>query len=203
MKKTLIAGIPIRFYYENKKEIIGIYNRYLDYLENYGFIVVFLTKQNLNYFINKIDCLVLIGGGDVNPHLYNKIDNFINYDSRLDNLEYLAINKALKIHKPILGICRGLQILNVYFSGTLKEVPNTHQGLHVIIKNNNDKKVTNSFHHQCIDELAENFTLISKTNDDVVEEIEDKKRMIYAVQYHPEINNDLTVLDYFKTYFKL
>lgn len=202
MKKNIIAGIPIRFYYENKKEIIGIYNRYLDYLESNGFIVLFLTKHNIKYLINKIDCLILIGGGDVNPHLYNKIDNFINFDSRLDNLEYYAISMSLNMNMPILGICRGLQILNVFFSGTLKEIPNTHNGLHTINMQNNYHKTTNSFHHQCIDVLASNFTVHSKTDDEVIEEIEDKKRMIFAVQYHPEINNDLSVLEHFKSYFK-
>ena len=200
MKKRLIAGIPIRFYYENKKEIIGIYNRYLDYLEDNGFAVVFLTKRNMKYFIKKIHCLVLIGGGDVNPHLYNKIDNFINFDARLDNLEYLSIDLALRNCKPILGICRGLQILNVFFGGTLKEIPSTHQGLHMIYDIYGYSKNTNSFHHQCIDELANNFAILYKSKDDVIEEIEDKKRMIYAVQYHPEINNDLSVLKHFKSF---
>ena len=202
MKKTLIAGIPIRFYYENKKEIVGVYNRYLDYVESNGFIVVFLTKQNINFLNNKIDCLILIGGGDINPHLYNKIDNFINYDARLDNLEIIAIDKIVHLNKPILGICRGLQILNVYFNGSLKEVPNTHHGLHEIIDHEQNYKITNSFHHQCIDVLANNFISISETEDGVIEEIEDKKRMIFAVQYHPEINNDFSVLNYFRSYFK-
>ena len=194
MKNCLIAGIPIRTYFQNHKEIVGIYKRYLNYLESNGFLVIFLTINNATYLISKLDCLILIGGGDINPLLYNKIDKKINFDDQLDALEYKCIEYMTKNNKPILGICRGLQILNVYFGGSLKEIPANHCGPHLIFKGL-ESKTTNSFHHQCIDQLAKNFHLVSQSKDMVIEEIEDNKRMIYAVQYHPEIN-------YFKSYFK-
>lgn len=199
--KQIIAGIPIRHYYDGKKKILGIYERYLKYLEKYHFCIFFLTDNNIKQFINHLDCLILIGGGDLNPLLYNKQDNFINYDYDLDSLEYQAIDLALKKKMPILGICRGLQILNVYFHGSLKEVPPTHIGMH-LVKNNEVSYFTNSFHHQCIDVLADNFVALAYSSDGIIEEIEDKKRMIFAVQYHPEINFDYTILSRFCRYFK-
>ena len=202
MKKNLLFGLPTRIYKENNRTIIGIYERYVNYFARYNISVVILTENNYKVLFPLLDGLCLIGGGDVNPLYYNKIDNSIEYDSSIDNLEILCIQKALEIKIPILGICRGLQLLNVYFNGTLKEITLTHAGSHQIINRKELVKTTNSFHHQCIDKIATNFNILAKSEDYVIEEIEDQKRMIYAVQYHPEINLDYEVLEHFLTFFK-
>lgn len=117
-------------------------------------------------------------------------------------MNFLLIKEALERKLPIFGICRGLQILNIYFGGTLKEIPSSHLGLHNIKLKNDVVKSVNSFHHLCIDNLASNFSILAKSNDFVIEEIEDKKRMIFAIQYHPEINFDYEVINYFLSYLR-
>ena len=130
MEKKLI-GIPIRKYKDLKTDVIGLYARYLDYFESNNLIVVFLTLNNYKYLINSLSCFALIGGGDVNPKIYNSFDT-LDYDYELDKLEFLLIKEALNRKLPIFGICRGLQILNIYFGGNLKEIPSSHLGLHNI-----------------------------------------------------------------------
>lgn len=200
MEKKLV-GIPIRKYKDLKNDVIGLYARYLDYFESNNLIVVFLTLNNYKYLINSLSCLALIGGGDVNPKIYNSLET-LDYDYELDKLEFLLIKEALNRKLPIFGICRGLQILNTYFGGTLKEIPSSHLGLHNIKLKNDVVKSVNSFHHLCVDTLASNFSILAKSNDFVIEEIEDKKRMIFAIQYHPEINFDYEVLNYFLSYLR-
>lgn len=200
MEKKLI-GIPIRKYKDSQTEILGLYSRYIDFFESNNFIVVFLTLNNYKFLINSLSCLALIGGGDVNPKIYNSLEA-LTYDYELDKLEFLIIKEALSRKLAILGICRGLQILNIYFGGTLKEIPPSHKGLHHIKMKNEVVKRVNSFHHLCIDSLASNFSILAKSDDFVIEEIEDKKRMIYATQYHPEINFDYEVLNYFLSYLR-
>lgn len=200
MEKKLV-GIPIRKYKDLKNDVIGLYARYLDYFESNNLIVVFLTLNNYKYLINSLSCLALIGGGDVNPKIYNSLAT-LDYDYELDKLEFLLIKEALNRKLPIFGICRGLQILNTYFGGTLKEIPSSHLGLHNIKLKNDVVKSVNSFHHLCVDTLASNFSILAKSNDFVIEEIEDKKRMIFAIQYHPEINFDYEVLNYFLSYLR-
>lgn len=200
MEKKLV-GIPIRKYKDLKNDVIGLYARYLDYFESNNLIVVFLTLNNYKYLINSLSCLALVGGGDVNPKIYNSLAT-LDYDYELDKLEFLLIKEALDRKLPIFGICRGLQILNTYFGGTLKEIPSSHLGLHNIKLKNDVVKSVNSFHHLCVDTLASNFSILAKSNDFVIEEIEDKKRMIFAIQYHPEINFDYEILNYFLSYLR-
>ena len=89
MEKKLV-GIPIRKYKDLKNDVIGLYARYLDYFESNNLIVVFLTLINYKYLINSLSCLALIGGGDVNPKIYNSLET-LDYDYELDKLEFLLI----------------------------------------------------------------------------------------------------------------
>ena len=125
----------------------------------------------------------------------------------MTGFELAAIKAALEANKPILGVCRGLQLLNVYFGGTLyqdlsltssqikhlqsptpQEVP-TH---HISVEKESslgflpENYMVNSFHHQVIKDLGQGLQAIAHGNDGLVEAIENKEKHVLAVQWHPE-----------------
>lgn len=175
--------------------------------------------------LSNIDVLVLSGGSDVNPILYGEeptslLESVI--DER-DLYELELIRMAEKMHLPILGICRGLQILNVAYGGTLfqdlsfssasivhrqktrRQEPShsvdVKKGsiLHSIFQE--EKIFTNSYHHQAVKTLAEGFTISATSKDGVIEGIEKQgPATIVAVQWHPEMmaTNDAIMLKLFR-----
>ncbi len=148
----------------------------------------------------RCDALVLTGGGDVLPYFYgqNKSSSD-NVDVNLDISEFTLIKNFVSSGKKILGICKGMQILNVYFGGTLyKNIPyhfNKKYDLYHTVRVENpcflsqlysNKFIVNSAHKQAINKLGENLTVLAKSNDDIIEAIKHKTLPIIATQFHPE-----------------
>lgn len=160
-----------------------------------------------------LDGLLLSGGADINPLLYGqdfKVGMGVPQPER-DECEMIIIDEFIKTGKPVLGICRGHQMLNIFFKGTLfqddryaakgdiqhtqklyPELP-THR-VNIIDENNilaelyGKEIVTNSFHHQSVDKLGEGLTLIAETNDGMVEAFQMKShKFLYGIQWHPEM----------------
>jgi putative glutamine amidotransferase len=157
--------------------------------------------------------LLLTGGSDINPVRYGK-ESYMEYcrniDEKRDELELLLIGVALDSKIPILGICRGLQVLNVAFKGTLipdipefskSQTPHSSQEdvLHrVTVKSNTQlysitdvsDGIVNSSHHQCIDKLGSGLQASAYSPDNLIEAIE-ADQSVYpfciAVQWHPEL----------------
>lgn len=157
-----------------------------------------------------LDALLVTGGIDVNPLTYHENCRFEQGESsiRRDLYEIRLIKAFANSHKPILGICRGLQIINVAFGGTLyqdnclaSEYVQQHTQkekrdypIHSIrIKKETflssiftDKAYVNSFHHQSIKKLADCFDIVARSEDSIIEAIQHHYLDIYAVQFHPE-----------------
>jgi len=161
-----------------------------------------------------IDGLLLSGGNDLSPYMYEEdpAENLgITHHVR-DLHEFLLVKFAHAMHIPILGICRGLQVLNVAFGGSLHqdiktELPYAFQhyqksrpelGSHKVHSVpgtklqgilGNDPILVNTFHHQAIKELAPNLTASAHANDGIIEgvEIKDNDDFILGVQWHPEL----------------
>ena len=117
---------------------------------------------------------------------------------------------AFEMKKPIFGICRGIQLINVFFGGTLIQDINSQKNTNILhsqtaaidvathkIKIKKDSIIynifgktaeVNSFHHQAIDKLSKDFKITSTANDGIIESIEYKKkdRFILGVQWYPE-----------------
>lgn len=187
-----------------KKIAIINTSKVANYINAYKSIGIDLITIDKRVNPNDFDALIVPGGVDVNPKLYNE-ENFgsIGINDELDSLEMDVIDDFVKVNKPILGICRGLQIINVYFGGTLiqdikqKEIhsPNNKvEKLHSIKTTGNNylselygkEFVVNSWHHQAIKRLADNFDVLAKSDDGIIEAIKHKELPIIAVQFHPE-----------------
>ena len=176
-----------------------------------------LPKDSMQYYLLNSDGIIMSGGEDINPSLYNHSDYKEicgEMDNYRDSLEILLLKHAMKSDKPLLAICRGHQLMNVINGGSLiPDIPTfikdttihhrTKKGIHPItcVKNSwIDKNFTsndfmvNSRHHQCIDRIAKNFKVAAKSPDGVIESIELKDpsdhRFIIGVQFHPENMND-------------
>ena len=142
------------------------------------------------------DGLLIPGGGDINPALYHQNNTSSrNINTFCDEKTMQAIEFCLQQHKPILGICLGIEYINVYFGGTLKQDIANHKNVdHKIILQEKcllqeylGKACTvNSYHHQCIDKLAKNLIPLAHTADGVIEAVTTADKKIIGVQWHPE-----------------
>ena len=159
-----------------------------------------------------IDGLILSGGHDISPYNYGqepsqKIGE--TFPER-DTYEIILLEESKKRNIPILGICRGFQLINVAAGGTLyqdlslipgnilkhNQVSNPTLKTHKVeIKENSfissifgKETMVNSFHHQVINKVANDFIVVAKASDGVVEAIEHKTyKFLVAVQWHPEM----------------
>jgi putative glutamine amidotransferase len=161
--------------------------------------------------LDTIDGLLLTGGGDVDPNLYGGgIDTAQRIDRVRDDFEIELIRRALARDLPILGICRGIQILNVAHGGTLRdlreneELADTHgidlnslRAHDVTVKPGSalaaivgdGVRIVNSFHGQAVDRLGELLTVVASSPDGVIEAVERRdRRFVVATQWHPEIH---------------
>lgn len=169
-------------------------------------------EEIIKSYVECIDGLILSGGRDINPYLYG--ENFNQgigvISPERDDFEFKLLDYFYSTQKPILGICRGLQLINVYFKGSLYQdikymgsslnhsqdfYPDlTVHKVKFIDKDNflyklyGEKISTNSFHHQMIKKLGDNLTVIGCADDGVIEAIQNKNhKFLYGVQWHPEM----------------
>ena len=169
-------------------------------------------KSNCAQIVSMLDGLLVPGGPDIDPELYEeaKIDAcgaFCRYE---DEYDMGLIKEAVKQNKPILAICRGMQVMNALYGGTLyQDIPSQYETniQHARVKEGveiyhtvtlkedshlarilgcyEDIKV-NSSHHQSVKDLAEGFKIVGKSQDGIVEAMENADGTIICVQWHPE-----------------
>ena len=188
MKKILIAG---------KEKDTKNYVNVVKYLGMDP--VVSLHPESVYSF----DGLLLPGGGDICPSYFHQ--PFIDTrtpDPDLDRQQFHLLYQFLHTHKPILGICKGMQLINVFFGGDLNQhIPeeDTHQWngsdqWHetTAVKNSILEKLygqkfeVNSAHHQSIDTLGQDLKIIQTANDGIPEAVAHERLPIIGVQWHPE-----------------
>lgn len=176
---------------------------YIDAITNCGGVAV---EYVLGMDTNGFDGLLLCGGKDVNPiHYGEEVNGSVNINDERDTWEFDLIKQFVGEKKPIMGICRGSQILNIAFGGSLYQhidnaqlhtkTPDGRDSIHVVAAKNGslfgrlfgDTFVVNSSHHQAIKVLGDGFE-ITMTADDgkTIEGIEHSTLPIFATQWHPE-----------------
>src|SRR5699024_9230003 len=181
-------------------------------------------------YVHQVDGILLAGGQDVSPHLYNEEPHVKLEETSpaRDQFEMTIIKEAWSQNKPILAVCRGMQLLNVLFGGTLYQdledfasplqhlqASNPDVGSHTVdIASGSwlsgiygEQYLVNSYHHQGIKNLSETFRAVAWSKDGLVEGIEcmDTSRKVIGVQWHPElmIENDLIMQSLFYAFFQL
>jgi putative glutamine amidotransferase len=170
------------------------------------------NKETVAEYVRMCAGFILSGGEDVDPHFYNQDPHqklgFVNPDR--DEVELELIKGVLDIGKPLFGICRGLQLLNVALGGTLiqdipSQTPDSMQHFQTVPRGRNFHSVTidrdshlyevlnqekirvNSLHHQAIHRLSLELKVVSQAADGIIEAVEHRNaKNVFAVQWHPE-----------------
>ena len=185
MKQVFLRGKP------------GEFGNYLDALRACGAEPLLSMDLEL---ADACDALLVPGGADVDPIHYGQPNTAsIGIDADRDRDELHLIRRFLDLGKPILGICRGHQILNVALGGTLiQHIPNHSQSegadrvhpvraVHPFLKDLYGEHFTvNSSHHQVVDRLGEGLCAACVSEEGFVEGILHENGRVIGVQYHPE-----------------
>ena len=184
--------------------------------EKAGFILFPVCSQNgIEGIVGMCSGLIIAGRDrDINPKFYGeKPLEGLEYpeDPYEDELDFKLIELFEKNNKPILGICSGLQSLNIYHGGSLKQHINDHTSKEKLVRHNidieensfvhslyGDKAEVNSIHHQAVNRVAEGFKVTAVSEDGTVEAIE--KGNLIGLQWHPEVDYEI---DTFKKFLNL
>jgi putative glutamine amidotransferase len=171
-------------------------------------------ENNLNA-LDRLKGVVLSGGEDVHPRFYGAPEKVTELDAKevnegRDEFEFEVLERALKGRIPVFGICRGLQLANVYFGGSLVlDLPNAGKPGHaksqgydrthlVSISPGTQLEKTighqrgevNSAHHQAAERIGQGLKVSAVSDDGIIEGLEwekaDEKPFLLLVQWHPE-----------------
>lgn len=170
-------------------------------------------EDKLKAALDMVDGLYLPGGVDVDPHLYGEepLAGMGSFDPDWDAVDVVVAKAALERNMPILGICRGMQVLNVAAGGTLyQDIPSQVPGAlkhsqkgprwaasHAVELDGESRLAKtlgatelriNSYHHQAVKDVAPGFRAVANAPDGVIEAIESTQhRYAVGVQWHPEL----------------
>lgn len=205
-----------QYRWPSRKAFDYIKHEYYEAILRAGGIPVLLPNveaaEAIKEQINSIDGLLLTGGGDMHPnHFGQKPHSKLGPTTRdRDNFEFEAFGLAINDEKPVLGICRGHQVINIAMGGTLyqdlscinrptlrhADPRQTTKVFHKVkiargsklykILGSSDIE-TNSSHHQVIDKLGSGLEAVAWAPDGLVEAVEHSRyNFVIGVQWHPE-----------------
>lgn len=166
------------------------------------------TLAHIESLVERADAVLFHGGGDLDPTLYDQeksTDTIYGIVAEHDALELAIVRAAIAIDKPVLAICRGIQVLNVALGGTLHqnladaiEGSDLHWDTHHPVEVKEGSRVAqamgttrpeggHSYHHQSVDRVATDLEIVAHSNDGVIEAVEHRTATwVVGVQWHPE-----------------
>lgn len=191
------------------------------------FPISILSTELLREYIQMCECVLFCGGEDVHPKFYGKEPQvgIRRINLLRDQIELEAMRISYEMDRRVLAICRGVQVMNVAFGGTLiqdierKSSISHYQNLDSMYGYHTvevvgglftrifgcRKILVNSFHHQAIEQVAPGFEIEAVSTDGIVEAISKKDRSFFVgVQWHPElmVKDDLLQKRLFERFLK-
>ncbi len=209
MQAVIIGIIPS---YDRKEDRYLIDKEYIEAIERAGGLPVLIpyleSDEALRSVMNQIHGLLLSGGGDLDPiHYGQEPQNVKKLVPERDHVELFMTREAFERRIPILGICRGIQTLNVALGGTLIQdltdlqhyqdaegyvlthtIRIAKDSLLAELLGTTETRV-NSFHHQAVEEVAPSLKATAWAADGTIEAVESKdpSRFVLGVQFHIEL----------------
>lgn len=203
--------------YNQEEEKFYMVKEYMEAVIEAGGIPVILPLTSNKAIISQLaglfDGFLFTGGEDIQPSLYKEEETFSGnvYNPKRDAMESLLLRQVLVRNKPLLGICRGHQMLNVVLGGNLYQDLNSERKSHVLHRDLSRKKEgvhsislvegeplakllreeeieVNSLHHQAVKEVSKLLKPMAYSEDGLVEAAyEPTKKFVWSVQWHPEL----------------
>lgn len=213
--RKIIGVMPL---YDDEKESCWMLPGYMNMLEEQGAIPLMLpltaNPEALDYFLEICGGFLLTGGHDVSPEVYGAERSALCGPccALRDRMETYILHKAVEQDKSVLGICRGIQLMNAAFGGTLYQdlpaeygspvehhmEPPYNRAVHrvslmpggpLFAMLGKEEIGVNSYHHQAIRALSPHFHEMARSEDGLVEGIYMPDRtFLMGVQWHPEFS---------------
>lgn len=213
--RAVIGVMPL---YDEEKNSYWMLPGYMKGLEAQGAIPLMLpltdSGAELDYFLDCCDGFLLTGGQDVSPELYGAVRSpeCGAASPERDRMDAYILKEAVKRDKAVLGICRGIQLMNAAYGGTLyQDLPTEHgsetdhhmeppydRAVHTVTIEPDTPLYSllgrrelgvNSYHHQAVRQPAPCFAVMAYSEDGLPEAVYmPDRRFVWGVQWHPELS---------------
>lgn len=181
----------------------------LDIAKEGNFPEISKIQKKAHEWVSAVSGVLIPGGQDIQPFFYGQDSHpktNITSDLRRDLFEFAILDEIEAMNIPLLGVCRGMQVVNVWRGGSLKQHVEGHLYLaqkYRLVKEHSDSIIANifhhsaepfigySFHHQAIDSVGRELTVMASSEDGTIKALEMLgKRFMVLVQWHPEFKGD-------------
>ena len=225
MKPIILITTPV-----DDEKNIRLANSYVHAVESLDALPLIIpplaTDELINSALDIANGVIFSGGADVEPIRYSSdyIHEKVHFERNRDNFEFNLLSEAIKKELPILAICRGMQLVNIAFGGTLyQDIPDEYPS--AILHSNNGKDAyhtvsikqntplysmlgkstinTNSYHHQAVRTLGGGLLPMASAEDGITEAAyHGSYRYLRLYQWHPErqFDNDDDHVNIFKDF---